>query len=150
MNKNLSNLSKRKVPQKSKRVGRGYGSGKGGHTSSRGNKGQKSRTGGKAKLWFEGGQTPLIKRMPYSRGFKNHNEKKVYSINLATIQNIDGNTKNLTPEYFFANGLIRTKYVGYQVKILGKGKIDKPINLKGFLYSKTAREKIISAGGKAE
>ena len=150
MSKILSNLKKRPVPKASKRVGRGYGSGKGGHASGKGNKGQKARTGGKEKLWFEGGQTPLIKRMPYSRGFKNHDSTQIYAINLYSIEKLFEKNNEIDREILFKNGLLKKNATESEIKILGKGKINKKIIFKGFLYSKTAREKILSAGGTVE
>lgn len=145
----LSKLPKIKEAKKSaKRVGRGYGSGKGGHTATRGMKGQKSRTGGKPKIWFEGGQTPLVHRMPYKGGFINHNSKAIYEINLSDLADLFDGKKDLTPEVVLEKRNVKGNYLA--VKVLSKGTLEKPLNLKGFQYSEKAKSKIESAGGKAE
>jgi large subunit ribosomal protein L15 len=144
----LLNLSKTKEQRRqAKRIGRGIGSGKGGHYSTRGGKGQKARTGGQPAPWFEGGQTPLVHGMPYKGGFINHNSNKVFEINLEDLSQLKFTGKTITPEQVleqsFANGEFDF------VKILSKGKIEKALNLEGFSYSEKAKKKIEAAGGKA-
>ena len=131
-----------KLGQRSgKRVGRGYGSGKGGHASGRGSKGQNSRSGGKRNIYFEGGQTPLIKRIPFKGGFRNPAKKNIFGINLSDIKDILESEKKITPDLFKKQE---------RVKILGRGQVNKKIEFKGFLYSKVAKSKIESAGGTAD
>lgn len=151
MNVDLSNLIKVCGYNKpSRRVGRGYGSTKGGHTSGRGMKGQKSRTGGKVKQWFEGGQTPLVHKTPYRGGFTNHARKMVVSVNLGEISTNDklNKLKSITPEILMTNGVVKTTNFDF-IKILGKGKFESKIDFKDFQYSKKAIEKIKTAGGNA-
>ena len=106
--------------KKSKRVGRGNGSGLG-RTSGRGHKGAGQRSGFKHRYWFEGGQMPLYRRVPM-RGFNNSNFQKSYEIvNLASISKIKA--KNIDSEALFKNGLISSVFAA--VKILGNGDIDK-------------------------
>ena len=139
MSEFLKALNKRKNYQKcKKRVGRGAGSGKGSHTTGKGTKGQKARNGGKTKLYFEGGQMPLIRRLPYKKGFNNINSKDVFSVNFYDIEKFASDVKSLTPDFFrdkFKLGKNTT------VKILSKGVITKKVELKGFVYSKKAVEK---------
>ncbi len=147
--KYLSNLPKTKeAKRQAKRVGRGHGSGKGGHTSGKGGKGQKARTGGQPAPWFEGGQTPLTKRMPYIGGFTNHNANVVYEVNLDELSAMDFDGKTVTPEMVLERSFAKGKFDF--VKVLSQGKIEKALELKGFAYSERAKSKIESAGGKAE
>lgn len=151
MNVDLSNLVKVGGYNKSsRRVGRGYGSTKGGHTVGKGTKGQKARTGGKVKQWFEGGQTPLVHKMPYRGGFKNHAQKVVISVNLDEISSNSkvNSLKSITPEVLMTNGLVKTDKFDF-IKILGTGKLESKIDFKDFQYSKKAIEKIKAAGGSA-
>lgn len=85
----LNNLMTRKSKYKKTRLGRGYGSGHGGHTSTRGMKGQKSRTGGKVRLAFEGGQLPLVKRLPHKKGFNRTNKIVNKIVKLSDLINLD-------------------------------------------------------------
>ncbi|PJA40620.1 50S ribosomal protein L15 [candidate division WWE3 bacterium CG_4_9_14_3_um_filter_34_6] len=145
----LSNLTKSKGYNKpSRRIGRGIGSTKGGHTTGFGMKGQKSRTGGKVKQWFEGGQTPLVHKMPYQGGFVNHAALSILGINVGALNDVKTGGREITP-----NILVKLGYVGNNkfdvIKILGKGEVTNKINLKGFRYSKRAIEKIKAAGGNA-
>ncbi len=127
-----------------KRVGRGQGSGHGG-TSTRGHKGQKSRSGGSIPAWFEGGQMPLQRRIP-KRGFTNIFRKEVQIVNLTDIENrIDANKVDV--EVLLNRGLIKKR--GVDVKILGNGELTKPIEISAHRFSKSALEKIEKAGGKA-
>ena len=142
-------LSSLKPPEgsrkKRKRVGRGTGSGHG-KTSCRGSKGQNSRSGGRAKPGFEGGQMPLLRRLP-KRGFYNIFKKDIIAVNIEQLNKfpegsvIDSNT-------LISSGIIKNK--GDGIKILGKGSIDYPLLLKVERISRGAREKIESAGGSIE
>jgi len=130
------------------RVGRGIGSGKG-KTSSRGHKGQKSRSGVSIKS-FEGGQMPLYRRLP-KRGFKSLNKKNIAILNLSKIQNmIDKEKNNLKNELdlkiLIKKNLINKKYL--KLKILGSGELKKNIDITAHYASKKALEKIEKAGGK--
>ncbi len=137
-----------KINKKKIRVGRGIGSGKG-KTSSRGHKGQKSRSGVAIKS-FEGGQMPLYRRLP-KRGFKKFKRKKVAILNLSKIQNIfeksNKDLKNvLNLKTLKEKKLISKKFL--QLKILGTGDLKKSIEITANFASKKASEKIEKAGGK--
>ncbi len=150
MSKILSNLTKKDgIPKKAKRVGRGYGSTKGGHTATRGMKGQKSRSGGKTRVWFEGGQTPLVRRLPYRKGFNNPNKKDVVAVNFYDLVAVINETDKITPELLMDSGVIEAGLYD-EIKILSKGEITKKVEFSGFTYSKKAKEKIEKAGGKAQ
>ena len=143
---NLNNLVKNN--KKKIRVGRGIGSGRG-KTSSRGHKGQKSRSGVAIKS-FEGGQMPLYRRLP-KRGFKSLSKKNMAILNLSKIQNIFEKNKNdlkspLDLKYLKENKLINKKYS--KLKILGSGEIKIKIDIAAHFASKQAQEKITKAGGK--
>ena len=129
--------------KKSRRVGRGNGSGLG-RTSGRGHKGAGQRSGFKHRYWFEGGQMPLYRRLPM-RGFNNSNFQKSYEIvNLSKISKIKD--KNIDSEVLFKNGLISSVFAA--VKILGNGDIDKAYNITASSFSESAVKKIEEAGGK--
>ena len=130
-----------------KRLGRGIGSGLG-KTSGKGHKGQNARSGGGVRVGFEGGQMPLVRKLP-RRGFNNSNFKKQYSIiNLSDLNRFEANS------VVDANALIEkgifSKIEEYGVKVLGNGNIDKALTIKASKFSKSALEKIEKAGGKAE
>lgn len=134
--------------RKTKRVGRGPSSGHG-KTSGRGHKGQKARSGGSVKPTFEGGQTPLAKKLPYSRGrgFKNFDFKTEYSvINIGDLDLIDKSINEITPEVLCQNGLIRRN--ANLIKVLGTGELSRPISVHVHAFSATAKQKIEAAGGK--
>lgn len=135
----LFNLSKI-VKKKKKRLGRGYGSGKGGHTVGRGTKGQKSRGSRKVPLGFEGGQIPLYKRLPQIGGFSRHWAKRAVIVNFKDL-NIFKNKSTVTPEKLVERGIIK-RIPSAGVKILGKGKLEKELIFSGFSFSKAAREEI--------
>jgi len=141
----LSNLSKI-VKRKKKRLGRGYGSGKGGHTVGRGTKGQKSRGSRKVSLGFEGGQTPLYKRLPKIGGFSRKWGKRPVIVNFENL-NTFKDKSTITPERLVEKGLIK-KIPSAGVKILSNGKLEKEFTFSGFSYSKPAREKIEKSGSK--
>jgi large subunit ribosomal protein L15 len=142
----LHNLPKRKDrKEKRKRIGRGYGSGVGGHTVGRGMKGQKSRAGHKSLVGFEGGQTPFFRRMPKFMGFTPVNRVENVAVNLDVITNNykSGETVNL--ESLKSKGLVGKNVEN--VKVLGMGEIKKKITVENLPLSKSAEEKIIKAGG---
>lgn len=125
-----------------KRIGRGRGSGMG-QTSARGGKGQTARSGGKIRRGFEGGQTPLVRRLP-KYGFNNTKFETVYSVvNLAQLNNLTG---EVTPESLKAAGIVHH----FPVKILGNGKITKALTVKAQKFSNSAKAAIEAAGGKTE
>ena len=144
---NLSNLHPAAGSKHSRafRVGRGHGSGNG-KTAGRGQKGQKSRSGGKIRAGFEGGQMPLYRRLP-KRGFTNIFAKKIVSINVDRL-NIFENGTVVTPELLLETRVISKVLDG--VKILGNGTLEKSLTVQGCKVSKSAAEKIESAGGKVE
>lgn len=130
-----------------KRIGRGSGSGWG-TTCGRGNNGQKARRGYKKKFYFEGGQTPITRRLP-KRGFNNTNFKSRYQIvNLGDIQKIDSDEKEIDAVWLFEKGLVYSKEK--PIKILGNGDFSKGLEIKADAFSQTAREKVEKAKGKAE
>ena len=130
-----------------KRVGRGAGSGYG-KTSGRGHKGQLARTGSGTRPGFEGGQMPLIRRIP-KRGFTNIFSKEYYIINVEDLNMFEDGT-TISPELLLSQGLIRRGEIGDGIKVLGDGNIDKTLTVKAHKFSKTAIEKIEAAGGKVE
>lgn len=133
--------------KKVKRIGRGPGSGHGG-TSTRGHKGQKSRSGASVNVGFEGGQMPIHRRLP-KFGFSNRFRKEYQIINLNEIQIcIDKNTigTDINTEALLSSGLINNNRI--PVKILGNGEIKSSINISADKFSDSAKSKIESAGGK--
>lgn len=129
---------------KRKRVGRGPGSGLG-KTAGRGEKGQKSRSGFSRRLGFEGGQMPLVRRVP-KRGFTNIFRKEFAVINLERLDALEGAT--FSPESLVQAGVIKNLRSG--LKVLGDGEIKRAIEISAHRVSKSAREKIETAGGKVE
>lgn len=127
-----------------KRIGRGAGSGIG-KTSGRGEKGQKSRSGYSRKRGFEGGQMPLIRRVP-KRGFHNLFRKEYAIINVARFEEIEGD--RFTPESLLESGVISKLSSG--LKVLGNGELTRAVTISAHKFSTSAREKIEKAGGKAE
>ena len=128
----------------SKRVGRGYGSGKG-RTSTRGHKGAKARSGYKRKIGFEGGQMPLQRRVP-KFGFKNINHKEYFAVNLSTLQKL-AESKGFTEigiDQLIEAGLTNGKEL---VKVLANGEIKAALTVKANAFSKAAEEAIKAAGG---
>jgi large subunit ribosomal protein L15 len=139
----LHDLSPAKGSKHSKkRVGRGPGSGLG-KTAGRGEKGQKSRTGYSSRPGFEGGQMPLVRRVP-KRGFTNIWRSEYAVVNLSQLAELEG---DVTPDSLREAGLIRR---GRKVKVLGDGEIGKPLHVVADKFSKSAREKIEAAGGRCE
>ena len=141
------NLSKLRAPKNAnrerKRVGRGMGSGHG-KTSTRGHKGQGSRSGSSLMRGFEGGQMPLHRRLP-KRGFTNIFRTEYTVLNLDRL--VELNEKHLTLEAFQAKGYLKRR--GELLKILGNGELTTAITVHAHKFSKAAQEKIEKAGGKA-
>lgn len=142
----LSTLTTYKTDKKSKRVGRGRGSGKGGHTVGKGAKGQKARRGSKPAVGFEGGQSPLYKRLPQIGGFKSHTFKEVGIVNLDTFNSFKDDS-TVTPIDLLEKGIINEIPAG-GVKILSGGDLKKKLVLKDFSFSIKAKEKIEKSGSK--
>jgi large subunit ribosomal protein L15 len=128
-----------------RRVGRGLGSGMG-KTSTRGHKGQWSRTGGGVRPGFEGGQMPLYRRLP-KRGFTNIFKKTFALVNVKFLDRFEAGTV-VTPELLFQEGLINS--LEQNVKVLGHGELSKALTVRAHQFSESATEKITAAGGKAE
>ena len=143
----LSNLKPQKGKiRSSKRVGRGYGSGKGGHTVGYGTKGQKARGTGKVNPGFEGGQVPLYKRLPQIGGFTNSQKKDIGIVSLDFFNRFKAESK-ITPENLIEEGLFKV-LPKYGVKILANGELTKKITISGFLCSEEAKKKIEKSGSK--
>ena len=143
----LSNLRPAKGSiKKSKRLGRGQGSGKGG-TSTRGHKGAKSRSGYSKKIGFEGGQMPLQRRVP-KFGFKNINRKEYKGINISTLQSLaeQNNLEKIDFEVLVMAGLVSKNAL---VKILGKGTLERKLEVHAHAFSKSAVEAIEAQKGTA-
>lgn len=128
-----------------KRIGRGIGSGHG-KTSGRGHKGQKSRSGGKIPPYFEGGQMPLVRRIP-KRGFRSQNREKWQIINLEALNRFEEGTE-VDKELLREVGLI--KKLDLPVKVLARGELNKKLTVKAEAFSLSAKAKIEQKGGKAE
>lgn len=131
--------------KKRKRVGRGRGSGHG-KTSCKGHKGEKSRSGNKLRLLFEGGQMPLFRRIP-KRGFNNPFKKKYTIINVKDLENFESGTV-IDPQELKKNRIIRN--TKYNLKILGEGELKKSLTVAAHKFSKTAIAKITEAGGEVK
>jgi len=141
---NLSNIrAPKKASENKKRVGRGMGSGMG-KTSTRGHKGQRSRSGSRMMRGFEGGQMPLHRRVP-KRGFTNIFREEYNIVNLEKLAGLGESTIN--PDVLHKAGVISTKR---RVKILGDGELKSAITVQAHKFSKSAQEKITKAGGKFE
>lgn len=129
--------------KRAKRVGRGEGSGKG-KTCGRGTKGTKARN--KVPAFFEGGQMPLVRRVPKLKGFTPPRSKDYGVVNLDSLAALEGDS--VDPEMLRSAGLIRKR--DRLIKVLGSGDIDRPINVKAHAFSGSARAKIEAAGGTVE
>lgn len=130
-----------------KRKGRGIGSGLG-KTSGKGHKGQKARSGGGKGPAFEGGQTPILRRLP-KRGFSNMPFKVEYTtVNINRLDRFDADA-NITPDVLLEAGVVKQVKKG-GIKILGNGEIKKALHIKAHSFSAQAKEKIEAAGGTAE
>ncbi len=147
----LSNLKPAKgSTRKKKRIARGVGSGYGGHSSTKGNKGQKSRAGARIPAWFEGGQMPLQRRVP-KFGFQNPFRTEYRAVNLSRLSQLveDGRldaSSDVTPDFFVEAGLAQKSE---RVKILGAGELKMGLKITAHAFSKSAKEKIEAAGGSA-
>lgn len=128
-----------------KRVGRGHGSGWG-KTSGKGHKGQNARSGGGVRPGFEGGQMPLQRRVP-KRGFNNIFAKKIITVNVGDLEKF-GEGSVIDINELISMGLVKRNFD--KIKILGNGNLTKNLTVKAQMFSKSALEKIKSAGGKAE
>ena len=126
-----------------KRVGRGDGSGHGSF-SGRGMKGQKSRSGGGVRLGFEGGQLPLIKKLPSMRGFTNIFRKEYHVVNISSLAGLPAGTE-VTPRKLVELGVV--KKLRRPVKILGRGELEVSLVVEAHKFSRSAREKIEAVGG---
>ena len=143
----LENLPKSKETKSIKRVGRGPGSGMG-KTSTRGENGQKSRSGASIPAWFQGGQSPLYRRLP-KRGFNNARFRTEYAtINLDDLNKYFNDGDIVTPEVLKERGIVKKQLSG--IKVLANGTLEKKITVKAQRFSSTAVTKIEAAGGKAE
>ncbi len=140
----LGNIKASKEKVARRRVGRGIGSGLG-KTSGRGHKGQKARSGGGVRRGFEGGQTPLYRRLP-KRGFKNIHASNYTEVTLTMLNN--SKSENVTAETLIADGIISKANDG--IVVIATGNIDKKLSVKATRFTKAAKEKIEAAGGKAE
>ena len=143
----LETLPKSKEAASRKRVGRGPGSGMG-KTSTRGEKGQLARSGGGVPVWFQGGQSPLYRRLP-KRGFNNARFTTRYAtINLDDLNKYFNDGDVVTPEVLKERGIVKKQLSG--IKVLASGELEKKITVKAHRFSSTAVTKIEAAGGKAE
>ena len=143
----LENLPKTAELKASKRVGRGPGSGMG-KTSTRGENGQKSRSGASIKPWFQGGQSPIYRRIP-KRGFNNKRFTTRYAtINLSDLNKFFKDGDVVSEEVLKERGIIKKRLSG--IKILGNGNLEKKITIKANRFTSAAVTKIENAGGKAE
>lgn len=133
--------------QKRKRVGRGTGSGKG-KTSGRGTKGQKSRAGGGVRPVFEGGQLPLVKRLPKMRGFNNRFKVYFVPVNLDELDRKFEANAEVTSSSLYSAGLLGRE--GDPIVVLGRGEVSRPLHVKVHRVSAGAKEKIEAAGGSVE
>jgi large subunit ribosomal protein L15 len=128
-----------------KRLGRGIGSGQG-KTAGKGTKGQNARSGGGVRLGFEGGQTPLYRRLP-KRGFTNFARKEYAIVNLDALNRFADGTE-VTPELLIETGVVSNERAG--IKILAKGTLEKKLTVKAHKFSSAAKEAIEAAGGNTE
>src|SRR5690606_18192726 len=144
----LNDLGPNEGSKKSrKRVGRGISAGQG-KTAGRGTKGQGARSGGGKGAYFEGGQLPLARRLPFKRGFTNIRRVEYKAVNLDRLAEFEFGGETVTLEMMAAIGLI--KKTSDRVVILGDGELSEAITIQAHRFSATAKEKIEAAGGKAE
>ena len=129
--------------KKRKRVGRGIAAGQG-KTAGRGTKGQGARSGGGKGHYFEGGQLPLVRRLPFKRGFTNINKITYKPVNVRNLADFEADTV-VNPELLAGAGLV--KKVSDPIVILGEGEINVPLSVSAHRFSKSAKEKIEAAGG---
>lgn len=131
--------------KKRKRVGRGISAGQG-KTAGRGTKGQGARSGGGKGPYFEGGQLPLVRRLPFKRGFTNINKVTYKPVNIGALASFKSGTE-VNPEVLVAEGLL--KKASDPVVILGSGNVSVKLSVRAHRFSQTAKEKIEAAGGTA-
>jgi len=143
----LQNLNNPKGFKKRKRVGRGDSSGLG-RTCGRGEKGQKSRSGSKIRLHFEGGQIPLFRRLPHIRGFKARNHKNWTCVNVSSLEAAFEAGAVVDAQALIDKKIISS--VDFGLKILAKGEINKSFTIKANIFSDSAKQKIEAAGGTCE
>ncbi len=129
------------------RVGRGISAGKG-KTAGRGTKGQNARSGGGVRPYFEGGQLPFVRRLPFRRGFTNIWRVEYAEVNLGRLAELFPPESEVTPEALAERGVIKS--TKYPVVILGNGDLIHPLTVKAHRFSRSAKEKIIAAGGSVE
>ena len=129
-----------------RRIGRGHGSGRG-TTAGKGTKGQKARTGGGVPPYFEGGQLPLVRRLPYRRGFRNPFRTEYAIVNVAQLAALPAGS-TVTPETLVEAGLLHAGEG--PVKVLGEGELAVALHVRADRFSRQAREKIEAAGGSVE
>jgi len=141
----LSNLPKTVTVRPAKRLGRGQGSGKS-KTSGRGQKGQTSRTGAKIPAWFEGGQNPLIHRLPHKGGFQSPHPKVYTEVNLERIEKVYSAEETVSPETLREKGVVHS-VAEAGVKVLADGNLTKPLKFMDVRFSKAAEKKIKEVGG---
>lgn len=132
--------------RKKRRVGRGIAAGQG-KTAGRGTKGQNARAGGGVRPYFEGGQLPLVRRLPHKRGFTNIFKVHYKPINLDRLDDFTAGDE-VSPATLAEAGIIKS--AREPVVILGRGELDRPLTVKAHRFSASAREKILGAGGSAE
>ncbi len=143
---NLDNIPKRNNrTMKGKRLGRGYGSGVGGHTVGRGSKGQKSRTGHKSLIFFEGGNVAFFRRMPKYKGFNQSNKIENDVVNIDTLEKNFKSGDVVTIDSLKEKGIVKRN--SENVKILGKGELKNKLTIDGIILSSSAKTKIEKAGG---
>ena len=130
--------------RKRKRIGRGDASGNGSY-SGKGMKGQKSRSGGGVRPGFEGGQLPLIKRLPSLRGFTNIFKTQYHAVNLDTILKMYPNGGDVSPGTLVETGVLKDQK--FPLKVLGRGEINVNLKVSAHKFTKSAKEKIETAGG---
>ena len=129
--------------RKRRRIGRGLGSGRG-TTAGKGTKGQNARSGGGVPPYFEGGQLPLVKKLPYKRGFRNINRVEYKAVNLQDLAAFAaGSTVDVAA--LVAGGVLKNDRE--RVKVLGTGELDRPLTVRAHRFSASARQKIEAAGG---
>ena len=133
--------------KKRKRVGRGIAAGQG-KTAGRGTKGQNARSGGGKGVYFEGGQLPLARRLPYKRGFTNDNKIYYKAVNLKDLADFEFDEIDVDPEVMAFLGLIKKETD--PVVVLGEGEVTQALVVKAHRFSKSAKEKIEGAGGRVE
>ena len=132
--------------QRRKRVGRGIAAGQG-KTAGYGTKGQKSRTGRGGRKYFEGGQLPLVRRLPFKRGFHSFTRVEYAVVNVEDLVRFEAGT-TVDTDLLIRSGLIKNAHL--PVKLLGRGEVDRALTVRVDAASQSARDKIVAAGGQVE